>query len=168
MFNRYNNVTYAQFIANPTFADFHRSLLTPINLFDLGAEPHLPATGGRPPLFLDTETKTYLATNEFYLNDVFSLADERVFVMGGLRYTQFNRKIITYASGTLPTKVRLAAPPTAYTIADATTKSDRPLTIATARGEPNWGPLPEWWRVDAIVGYKLRIPQSKFAWDVSA
>jgi iron complex outermembrane receptor protein len=328
LFNQYNNVTYAQFIANPTLAGFHRSLLTPINLFDRGAEPDLPSIANRPPLFLDTETKTYVSTNEFYLNDVFSLADERVFVMGGLRYTKFNRKIITYASGTLPNKVRLASPPTAYTIADATTKSigavwhlntaktyslyanlnnsfnpeyraqpdgsaldpeegnqkeiglrfsllkgrisglvtyfdllqdnvtqadpapgrtgyfiqvsgqrstgielsfnarvtdewllmggfsdtdarnditgvgkdlsprfkftmfnrynftrgalknlslslgtiytsDRPLTIANARGEPNWGPLPEWWRFDVIVGYKLRIPQSRFSWDFS-
>jgi outer membrane receptor protein involved in Fe transport len=27
--------------------------------------------------------------------------------------------------------------------------------------------LPAWWRFDAIVGYKLRIPQHRFAYDFS-
>ena len=49
--------TYAQFIANPTLAGFHPSLLLPINLFDRGAEPPVPPIGSRPPLYLDTETK---------------------------------------------------------------------------------------------------------------
>jgi iron complex outermembrane receptor protein len=43
----------------------------------------------------------------------------------------------------------------------------RDLTNATSHGEPNWGPLPAWWRFDAIVGYKLRIPQHRFAYDFS-
>jgi len=45
--------------------------------------------------------------------------------------------------------------------------STRDLTNATSHGEPNWGPLPAWWRFDAIVGYKLRIPQHRFAYDFS-
>lgn len=44
----------------------------------------------------------------------------------------------------------------------------RPLTPTTTRGEPNWGPMPAWWRVDTIVSYKLRPKGSRFAWDFSA
>ena len=36
---------------------------------------------------------------------------------------------------------------------------ERPLTRSSARGEPDWGPLPDAWRIDASVGYKLQ--QSK-------
>src|SRR5688572_1991576 len=54
LFNQFPNLTYAQFLANPALAGFHPGLLLPINLFDRGAEPSLPAT--RPEIFLDTET----------------------------------------------------------------------------------------------------------------
>lgn len=328
LFSEYPNLTYAQFVANPALAGFHPNLLLPINLFDRGAEPPLPAIASRPPLYLDTETKTYLASNELYLNDVFSLAEDRVYVMAGLRHTKANRKSIAYASGTFPNKVRLDAPRTVQTTADATTHSvgavwhlnaaktlslygnlnnsfnpefrsqpdgepldpeegkqkeiglrfsllrgrisglvtyfdllqdnvtrsdpsrpgqgyfiqesgqrstglefsfnaritdqwlvmggfadtdarnditgvakdlsprhrftmfnrynfgrgklkglnlslgtiytgERPLTPATSHGEPDWGPMPEWWRVDAIVGYKLNLPRSKLSWNIS-
>lgn len=34
----------------------------------------------------------------------------------------------------------------------------RDLTAAaSARNEPNWGPLPAWWRVDAIAGYRFKV-----------
>ena len=45
--------------------------------------------------------------------------------------------------------------------------SERDLTNATARGEPNWGPLPAWWRFDAIVSYKLRLPNRKNTIDLT-
>ena len=41
----------------------------------------------------------------------------------------------------------------------------RDLTNATSRGEPNWGPLPSYWRFDAIAGYKLRL--KKTTWDLA-
>jgi len=72
------------------------------------------------------------------------------------KFTMFNR--YNFAKGAL--KGLNLSVGTIYT-------SDRPLTPTTARGEPNWGPLPEWWRVDIITGYKLRIPQHRFAWDFS-
>lgn len=46
-------------------------------------------------------------------------------------------------------------------------KGERPLTASTSRGETNWGPAPEWWRVDAIIGYKLKPKKSRFTWDFS-
>ena len=324
----YPTLTYAQFVANPQLAGFNTNLLLPINLFDRGAEPALPAPASRPPLLLDTNTFTYLANVDTYANDVFSFADDRVFVMAGVRHSDVARKTIAYASGTFPNKVLLASPATQYRTPGATTSSfgavwhlnaaktlslyanlntsfspqfniqpdganldpetgkqkeaglrfsllggrvtglvtyfdllqngvtqsdptpgrtgyfiqvsgqrstgieasfnarltdqwlvmggysdtdarnditgvakdlsprfrftmfnrynfsrgalkglnlslgsiytsTRDLTNATARGEPNWGPLPAWWRFDAIVGYKLRLPQNRFAWDFS-
>ncbi len=44
---------------------------------------------------------------------------------------------------------------------------ERPLTVATSRGETNWGPLPDYWRVDTIVSYKLRRSKGRPAWDLS-
>jgi iron complex outermembrane receptor protein len=102
-------------------------------------------------------------TDEWLLMGGFSDTDARNDLTGvgkdlspRFKFTMFNR--YNFTRGAL--KNLSLSLGTIYT-------SDRPLTIATARGEPNWGPLPEWWRVDAIVSYKLRIPQSKFAWDVS-
>lgn len=44
---------------------------------------------------------------------------------------------------------------------------ERPLTVSTARGQTDWGPAPAWWRVDAIVGYKLKPKNSRLTWDFS-
>ena len=42
---------------------------------------------------------------------------------------------------------------------------ERPLTATSARGEPNWGPLPAVWRFDTALSYKLRPAGSRFAYD---
>lgn len=44
---------------------------------------------------------------------------------------------------------------------------ERQLTSSTARGQTNWGPAPAWWRVDAILGYRFRLPKSRLAWNAS-
>lgn len=43
----------------------------------------------------------------------------------------------------------------------------RDLTVSSSRGEPNWGPLPAWWRFDAIANYKHRAAGSRFTYDFS-
>jgi outer membrane receptor protein involved in Fe transport len=122
-FNYYPNVTYAQFIANPNLAGYNTNNILPLNLFDRGKEPPLPPIAQRPPLYLNTETKTFQSLTELYVNDVFSFADDRFFVMAGLRYSDVARKTTAWASGTFPFKVRLPAPPTNYQLTDATTSS---------------------------------------------
>jgi outer membrane receptor protein involved in Fe transport len=122
-FNYYPNVTYAQFIANPQLAGYNVNNLLPLNLFDRGKEPPLPAIAQRPPLYLNTETKTFQSLTEWYVNDVFSFADERFFLMAGMRYSDVARKTTAWATGTFPFKVRLPAPPTNYQLTDATTSS---------------------------------------------
>jgi outer membrane receptor protein involved in Fe transport len=322
--NSYPNVTYAQFLANPALAGHTNPLLLlPVNLFDRGAEPPVPPIPQRPPVTLSTDVQTYTASQDFYVNDVFSVIQDRVFVMAGARQTDFRRKTITWNRGA----VKLASAPTVYDIADATTSSvgavwhlnaaktlslygnlnnsfapefrsnpdgskldpqtgeqqeigvrfsllqgrvqglvtafdliqdnvtrsdpdrvgyfiqdrgqrstgfeislngrvtdswlvmggfsntdsrndrtgeatalapqyrftmfnrynlskgalkglslslgtiyngERPLTSSTTRNSPNWGPIPSWWRFDATVGYKLRLPKSRFAWGFAA
>jgi outer membrane receptor protein involved in Fe transport len=72
------------------------------------------------------------------------------------RFTMFNR----YNFGTGALKGLNLSLGTIYT-------GERLLTPTTSRGEPDWGPLPEWWRFDVIVGYKLRIPKERMSWDFS-
>lgn len=122
-FNSYPNLTYAEFLANPNLAGYNTNLLLPINIFNRGAEPPLPPPSGRPPLHFDTETKTYLTNQDYYVNDVASLAGERVFVMAGGRFSDVHRKTITWHSGTLPNKVRREAPPTVHSTTDGSTGS---------------------------------------------
>jgi iron complex outermembrane receptor protein len=122
-FNSYPDLTYAEFLANPNLAGFNTNLLLPMNIFNRGAEPPLPPIASRPPLHLDTETKTVLANQDYYFNDVFSFADDRVFVMAGLRYTEFERRTIAWHSGALPNKVRNPSPPTVSTSTDGLTQS---------------------------------------------
>src|SRR5439155_19141311 len=120
-FFSFPNVTYAQFAADPTLAGFNPNLIQPINIFNRGLEPPLPAIAKRPPLFLDTNTFTYLANQDYYANDVFSFAEDRVFVMAGIRHSDVARKTITFASGTFPNKVVLANPTTQYRTPRSTT-----------------------------------------------
>ena len=72
------------------------------------------------------------------------------------RFTMFNR--YNFKSGAL--KNLSLSLGTIYT-------NKRDLTNATSRGEPNWGPLPAWWRVDTIFGYKFRPAGSRFSYDFS-
>ena len=122
-FNSYPDLPYAEFLANPNLAGYNANLLLPINIFDRGAEPPLPAIADRPPLHVDTDSKTYLTNQDLYFNDVFSFAGDRVFVMAGLRYTDVERRTITWHSGTLPNKVRRDAPPTVVSTTDGLTES---------------------------------------------
>ncbi|MBL9192148.1 MAG: TonB-dependent receptor [Opitutaceae bacterium] len=123
LFNSYPNLTYAQFIADPTLAGFNRNNLLPYNLFNRGAEPPLPPESQRPGLYLDTETKTYIANQDLYFNDLLSFADDRFFVMVGGRYSEVKRRTQAFATGTFPNKVRNASPATVAVKTDASTGS---------------------------------------------
>jgi outer membrane receptor protein involved in Fe transport len=124
LYNVFPTVTYAQFKANPQLAGFNLNNIMPINLFDRGNEILLaPGVTTRPPLYLNTHTLTYTSNQDYYANDVFSVIQDRVYVMAGARHSRFQRKTIAYASGTFPNKVELASPKTNYQTAEATTSS---------------------------------------------
>jgi len=120
LYNVYPTLTYAQFLANPNLAGYHTALMMPFNIFDRGAEVLSP---NRPPLYLNTHTKTYTTTQDIYANDVFSIFKDRVFLTGGLRYSDTQRRTLARASGTLPNKVLLASAPTVEVNDHATTHS---------------------------------------------
>ena len=323
----YPNLTYAQFLSNPALGGLtNRLLLLPMNVFDRGAEPPVPAIPQRPPAPLTADSQTYTASQDYYVNDVFSFAEERFVVMAGVRRTDFRRKTINWFAGG---GLRRPTAPTVYSLDEATTSSagavwhlnaaktlsvygnlnnsfspefrsnpdgteldnevgkqkeiglrfsllagrvqglvtafdlmqdnvvradpapdregyfvqesgqrstgvefslngrvtdqwlvmagysntdarndqtgvamelqpkhrftafnrynftrgalkgfsaslgtiytgERPITPSTGRASPNWGPLPVWWRIDAIVGYKYRAKGSRYSWDLSA
>lgn len=320
--NSYPNLTYAQFLANPALGGYTNStLLFPVNLFNHGGDPATPDLAHRPPAPLTGDAQSYTANEDYYVNDVFSFAEDRAYVVAGVRHTSFQRKNITWNKGA----VLLASAPTSYNVDAATTTSigatwhlnaaktlslygnlntsfapqfniqpdgsdlanesgkqkevglrfdlfkgrvqglvdyfdilqnnvtsadparlgyfiqkngqrssgfelklnarvtdnwsimgsgadtdarnditgltldlqpqykvsvintynfskgalkglrltlaqiymgERPLTVSTARGETDWGPMPSYWNHDIIAGYKLRIPHSKLAWDL--
>lgn len=117
------NLTFAQFLANPTLAGFNPNLIMPINLFDRGQERLLAGSATLPPLFYSADAYTYLANTDIYANDVVSVLKDRVFVMGGVRRSQVVRKTINFVSGTFPNQVHNFSPPTAYRSPAATTSS---------------------------------------------
>jgi outer membrane receptor protein involved in Fe transport len=121
-FNSFPNLTYAQFLADPTLAGFNVRNMLPLNLFNRSAEPPVPERG-RPALYLNDANYTYTTQQAGYINDVFSLADERVFVMAGFRYQDFERRTINWRQGTFPAAVLLTSAPTVRVHDSQTTSS---------------------------------------------
>ena len=114
------NLTYAQFLADPALGGYtNKSLLMPVNLFDRGAEPPTPSVANRTPAPLSGDAQSYTSNQDFYANDVFSFAQDRAYVVAGVRRTNFQRKNITWNSGAV---LRTSAP-TLYNLDDATTTS---------------------------------------------
>jgi outer membrane receptor protein involved in Fe transport len=86
------NITYAQFLANPALANYNTALwLLPVNMFDRDAEPPVPPLAQRNAAPLTAYAHSHTSTNEFYFNDVFSFLNDRVYVMAGLRHSEFKR-----------------------------------------------------------------------------
>lgn len=46
-------------------------------------------------------------------------------------------------------------------------KGERPITPSGTRGQPNWGPAPAWWQVDAITSYRFKPEGSRVGWNFS-
>ena len=109
-FNSFPNLTYAQFLADPTLAGFNVRNMLPLNLTNRSLEPAVPISG-RPDLFLTNETHTHSEQQAVYVNDVLSFADDRLYFMAGFRYQDFKRETIAYRQGTFPDTVRLASAP---------------------------------------------------------
>ena len=94
-----------------------------MNLFDRGNERMLAGSAALPPLSIDANAFTFLSATDVYANDVFSMFNERVFVMGGVRRDQTVRKTINFIGGAFPNRVELLSAPTAYRSPSATTHS---------------------------------------------
>lgn len=123
LFNSYPNVTYAQFLADPRLAGYHPNLLLPVNLFDRGVEKLMAGSAPLAPLWQNAQGSTYLANTDLYANDVFSLLNDRVYVMAGIRQSQVARKSISFMTGAFPNQTVRSSAPTTYRTPSATTSS---------------------------------------------
>ena len=122
-FNRFPNVTLAQFIANPKLAGFNPNLLLPANVFEPTKSPAVPDVAQRPPLYLDTWVHNKIGNREFYINDLISMLSDRVFLQGGLRHTKTDRANLNYVTGTYPNRRLNPAAAKAIASAESTTHS---------------------------------------------
>jgi outer membrane receptor protein involved in Fe transport len=122
-FNVFPNLTLAQVVKDPKLAGYNPNLVGPVNVFDPALSTTVPNMAFRPALYPDADTKVFNASNEFYLNDLVSLAHERVFLLGGVRYGRFERETTNYLSGTFPFKQRVVNAQPVRNVADATTSS---------------------------------------------
>ncbi|PTX90986.1 TonB-dependent receptor plug domain-containing protein [Opitutus sp. ER46] len=122
-YNYFPNLTYQQFLADPTLAGFNINNYMPINLFDRAAEGPTWVGPHRPYNYLDACTKTVTANQDYYFNDVFSFAKDRLWIMAGLRHSEVERRTIAFASGSYPNKVLRSSAPTVSQNTSATTNS---------------------------------------------
>lgn len=122
LFNYFPNLTYAQFLADPTLAGFNVNNMLPLNLVNRSLEPPVPISG-RPGLFLNNHNYTHSSQEAVYVNDVFSFANERIFVMAGMRYQSFERNTIRFRSGTFPATIDRPSAPTTTVKDNQTTQS---------------------------------------------
>ena len=114
------NLTYTQFLANPALGGYtNTALLLPINLLNHGGDPATPDVAHRAPAPLSGDAQSYTSNQDYYANDVLSFAEDRIYVVAGVRHTNFQRKNITWNSGAV---LRTSAP-TVYNVDDATTTS---------------------------------------------
>jgi outer membrane receptor protein involved in Fe transport len=86
------NITYAQFLANPALANYNLTLwMQPVNMFDRDAEPDVPPVPNRIIAPLTAYARNHTSSTEYYINDVFSFFNDRVYVMAGIRHSEFDR-----------------------------------------------------------------------------
>lgn len=123
IYNYFPTITYAQFLADPTIAGYNVKAYMPINVFDREHEGPAWVGSARPLESIDTKVRAINEANDLYANDVFSLISDRVYVMGGLRYSKNKRTTRTFTTGTWPNKTVLSDPRPVELSADATTYS---------------------------------------------
>jgi outer membrane receptor protein involved in Fe transport len=98
LYNEYPTVTLADFLADPTLAGFNMNNIMPIVMFDRDRELPVPATP-TAPLYTSTYSTDRGGSADWYANDIISLARERIFLSGGLRYSASKRRTINLRTG---------------------------------------------------------------------
>lgn len=87
-FNQYPNLSYADFLVDVRRAGFNPFMLPPINVMNPASSPAVSAKADRPPLPTGARNRDTTVNHEFYVADVISFLEERLFVTGGLRHTR--------------------------------------------------------------------------------
>ena len=122
-YNLAPTVSLAELIGNPKLAGFNPNLVLPINVFDPARSFSVPAIPFRAALYPSAHTKTFNSTNDFYANALFSVLNDRVFFLSGVRHSQVEPRPINFLSGTFPFATELTSAPTVIKKASATTSS---------------------------------------------
>lgn len=91
LYNEYPDVTLADFLADPTLAGFNINNLMPIVMFDRGQELPVPKVP-TAPVYTDMYSNEWANSTDWYANDIISMAGERIFFTGGIRYTTAKKR----------------------------------------------------------------------------
>jgi iron complex outermembrane receptor protein len=87
-FNQYPTLTLADFLVDMRRAGFNPNMVPPINVMNPALSPMVPAKADRPPLPAGARNLDLTRNTEFYVADVVSFLEERLFLTGGLRHTR--------------------------------------------------------------------------------
>jgi iron complex outermembrane recepter protein len=87
-FNQYPDLTLAEFLTDVRLAGFNPHMVPPVNVMDPAASPPVPAQEDLPPLPDGNRNQDLTENHEFYVADVVSFFEERLFLTGGLRHTR--------------------------------------------------------------------------------
>ncbi len=131
--NYHPTVTLAQFMANPRALGFNTNLLLPINIFSPADSPPTPPVSQRTPVYLANDTKNVVKSMDVFINDHFSLANERLFFMAGVRHSRTARDNTNFTTGTFPFLTYAANPLRNQAVNKATTGSGGAVWHLNAR-----------------------------------
>lgn len=87
-FNQYPNLTLADFLVDVRRAGFNPNMIPPVNVMDPSRSPAVPGKADRPPLPAGARNLDLTRNTEYYVADVVSFLEERLFVTGGVRRTE--------------------------------------------------------------------------------
>ncbi|MSU49261.1 MAG: hypothetical protein EXS37_09285 [Opitutus sp.] len=131
--NFFPTLTLAQFIANPRAAGYNTNLILPINVINPADSPAVPPVAQRSPVYLASDAKTVVQAMDYFINDHFSMANERLFFVLGVRQSQTTRSSTNFVSGTFPFMTYAAAPTRTEVVNKATTGSGGAVWHLNAR-----------------------------------
>lgn len=87
--NFYPNLTLAEFLVDMRRAGFNPNMIPPVNVMNPALSPPVQGKADRPPLPTTSARNLDKTRNtEFYLADIVSFMDDRLFVTGGVRHTK--------------------------------------------------------------------------------
>jgi outer membrane receptor protein involved in Fe transport len=87
-FNQYPNLTLADFLVDIRRAGFNPNMIPPVNVMDPSRSPPVPGKADRPPLPAGARNLDLTRNTDYYVADVVSFFEERLFVTGGVRRTE--------------------------------------------------------------------------------
>lgn len=87
-FNQYPNLTLAEFLVDIRRAGYNPYMIPPVNVMNPKLSPAVQGKDDRPPLPAGARNLDLTRNTEYYVADVVSFLEERLFLTGGLRRTQ--------------------------------------------------------------------------------